>query len=346
MISAIENKTEEIFNLFSPVEGLNTVYYGKIGNGKTRNATADIIELCNRGEVVYANWNIDIKDYDERLDKRVIWAKFLGGSKYFFKFKKDNFHYFDPQDLIDSTGNVNIHFLSRLVGVHIFVDEGQWVFNSLERYNPDDKEMVAKLKLVLHGRHYCRSLNIITQRPSNISKNMRSQVAIWYRCVKKIDIFGFMIFQCFAIQDMKDDMPVEYITDIDKDGKTIRDVPNGDVKNYFVNKRSDVIFPAYNTHAMRAKDAILNVPDFDVFETDFKGRFGLLMSSMFPRAVRFIRTAYGSIRHFKLSNLSKNKDVQVVKKSSYLSQLERSSEVKSVVLKDLLVSSDKGLFGD
>lgn len=324
MISAIEKTTQEIFDLFNPVEGFNTVYYGKIGNGKTRNATADIIELCNRGEVVYANWNIDIKDYDELSDKRVAWAKFLGGVKYFYKFKKENFHYFDPQDLVDSTGQVNIHFLSRLVGVHIFIDEGQWVFNSLERYDPHDSDMVAKLKLVLHGRHYCRSLNIITQRPSNISKNMRSQVAVWYRCVKKLDMWGFMIFQRWAIQDMKDDLPVEFVTDVDKEGKTIRNVPNGDVKNYFVNKRNDVIFPAYNTHAMRAKDAIVEVPKFDVYETDFKGRLGLLMTLSFPKAERLIRSAFGVIRRFKPIKIDSSTKVQSVKKSEFLSSLERS----------------------
>jgi len=107
-ISVIEEKTKEIYDIFTPVEGFNSVYYGKIGNGKTRNATADIIELCNRGEVVYANWHIDVPDFDETTDRRTAFAKFLGGRKYFYKFKKENFHYFDPQDLIDNVGNVGI----------------------------------------------------------------------------------------------------------------------------------------------------------------------------------------------------------------------------------------------
>jgi len=283
-------KTEEIYSMFVPVEGKNTVYYGNIGNGKTRNATADIIDLCNRGEIVYANWMIDVPDFDERTDKRVVWAKFLGGKKYFFKFKKENFHFLDPQKLIDNVSQNNIDYLGSLVGVHLFIDEGQWIFNSLERYNPDDKDMVAKLKLVLHGRHYCRTLNVITQRATNITKNIRSQVNVWYRCVKRFEFAGFIIFERWAIQEMKDDMPVEFTEKTNLKGEIIRDVPNGDRKTYFVNTRNDKIFPSYNTHAMRSKDAIEFKPEFDVFQYSFKGRLGLLMGLTFPRTVRIVRT--------------------------------------------------------
>lgn len=299
-ISVVEQKTEEIYQIFKPVEGLNTVYYGKIGNGKTRNATADIIELCNRGEVVYANWKIEVTDYDERSSLKVAWAKFLGGRKYFYRFKKENFHYIDPQALIDNVKGNNIAFFSQLVGVHIFIDEGQWIFNSLERYDPHDANMVEKLKLILHGRHYCRSLNIITQRYSNISRNMRSQVSIWYRCVKRWDAFGFIVFQRWAIQDMKNDEPVEFISKIDKKtGLTIRDIPNGDLKTYFVNKRHDKIFPSYNTHAMRSEDAVLVMPEFDAFESNRMDRFLLLLSLLFPRIHRFMRWIRVSLSRFK-----------------------------------------------
>lgn len=276
------NKTDEIYSSFEPVEVFNTVYYGKIGNGKTRNATADILELLSRGEVVFANWAIDFKGFNEMTDKAVTWAKFFGGRRQYFEFDKSNFHYLDPQDLIENKEGANVNLLSRLVGAHVFVDEGQWLFNSLERHDPNDPDSVDKLKLVLHGRHYCRSLNVITQRPSNINKNIRSQVHIWYRCVKRFQMFGWIIFERWAIEDMKDDLPVEFITTYDREGKAIKDTPNGRRKTYFVNTRTDKIFGAYNTHAMRSADALRILPEFKAYDVDFKGRLMLFLKSRSP----------------------------------------------------------------
>ena len=273
--------TDEMYDLFEPQEGFNTVYYGKIGNGKTRNATADIIELLQHGEIVFANWEIKFDNFDETTDKKTVFAKFLGGRKHFFKFYKENFHLLNPDDLIQNKENSNVEFLSKLVGTHIFLDEGQWIFNSLERVTLDNPEAIAKTKLVLHGRHYCRSLNIITQRPSNVNKTLRSQVHIWYRCVKRFQAFGWIIFERWGIEDMKDDMPEEFITTYDKEGRAIKDSPNGKRKTYFVNTRTDKIFPAYNTHAMRAKDAIQFRPVFDAYELNFRQRLELLARTQF-----------------------------------------------------------------
>jgi len=158
--------------------------------------------------------------------------------------------------------------------VHLFIDEGQWVLPSMDKTWSD--EQVAKMKLVLHGGHYCRSLNIITQRFQNISKNTRSQINYWYRCEKRFDAFGFMIFSRFCIEDMKDDEPVEY----DEEGRLC-----GKVKNYFVNKKHDPVFKAYNTHAMRAKDAVVMVPEFDVYETTRWERIKLVARHVFGRGV-------------------------------------------------------------
>jgi len=273
--------TDEIFEMFEPVEGFNAVYYGKIGHGKTRNATADIVELLDRGEVVWANWKIAYKGKNEMEDGKRVWTKIVGNRRQFFNFSPNNFHYLDPQDLIENKAGSNVKLLSRLVGAHLFIDEGQWLFNSLERHDPNDPDSVDKLKLVLHGRHYCRSLNVITQRPSNINKNIRSQVHIWYRCVKRFALFGWIIFERWGIEEMKDDLPVEYKTTYDKEGKAIKDTPNGLRKTYFVNTRKDKIFPMYNTHEMRAKDAIEIKPEFEVFSLDFKDKIKLLFKTQF-----------------------------------------------------------------
>jgi hypothetical protein len=253
-----QQKNDQIVSLFYSTEGINAVYYGKTRNGKTRNATADIIELLKRGEVVFANWQVKFDGYDEREDKQALWVKLFFHKRYFFRYGPENFHYIDPIKLIDGTGEINIEFLNRLVGVHLFIDEGQWVLPSMDK--TWSKDQVEKMKLVLHGGHYCRSLNIITQRHQNISKNTRSQINVWYRCVKRLDIFGLMIFQRFAIEDMKNDEPVEF----DEEGR-----PLGVVKNYFVNKKHDPVFQAYNTHAMRQEDAIEVPVEYRVYKLSF-----------------------------------------------------------------------------
>ena len=142
------------------------------------------------------------------------------------------------------------------------------------------------MKLVLHGRHYLRSLLIMTQRPSNISKTTRSQINVWYRCVKRFDLFGFMLFSKFEIQDMKDDLPVDFIKDDEG-----REFPNGKVTNYFVNKRNDPVFRAYNTHAMRQADALDVKPEFEGYELSRMDIMRLIMRRIFSRRGAAIRGA-------------------------------------------------------
>lgn len=235
----VASPVQEIFDLFQPVEGNNCVYYGRVGNGKTYAATADIIELLRRGEIVYANWPIKFDGYDERNSFWVSFVKLLFRKKYFFTFNKDNFHYFHPDD-------IDVAFLGKLVGVHLFIDEGQWIFNSQIR-NPDPE----KRKLILHGRHYCRSLNVVTQRPNNIMKDIRSQINFWYKCVKRFHFGRFIIFQRWTYEDMKDDLPDE-------------EAPTGRPKTYIGNPE---IFAAYQTHFMRGENAIVIPPKFEVYES-------------------------------------------------------------------------------
>lgn len=255
--------TEEIYSLFQPVEGLNSVYYGKVRNGKTYAATADIIELLQRGEIVYANWQIDLEDFDERSSFKIALVRFFFGKKYFYKFKKENFHYFHPDE-------IDIDLLGRLVGVHLFIDEGQWIFNSHIREKAEDKEALAKRRLILHGGHYCRSLNVITQRPVNLFKDIRSQINVWYKCEKRLHIGRFILFQRWEFQDMKDDVPDEELS-------------SGRPKTYIASKK---IFNAYNTHGMRGKDAIEQRSLFEVYETTRLERFKLVLSFILPRGRR------------------------------------------------------------
>jgi len=248
----LEEKTAEIYSLFEPVEGFNYVYYGKIRNGKTYSASADIIELLERGEIVYANWNIDFTGYDERQSFGIALMKLLFGKKYFYHFKKENFHYLDQND------PKFVETLNRLVGVHLFIDEGQWIFNS--HLKSDD---VEKRKLVLEGGHYCRSLRVITQRPANILKDIRSQVHVWYKVEKVLHWGGIIRFVRYEYQNMKEDLPDEE----EYQSK----------KAYWGKER---IFNAYNTHGRRAENAIVEPPVFDVYETSFLDHLSLVAKHM------------------------------------------------------------------
>lgn len=260
----VSTRIDEIYDLFSPVEGLNAVYFGRVRNGKTYAATADILELLKRGEIVYANWKIRFSDFDERTSFKIALVKFFAGKKYFFTYSHENFHY------IDTNSPDLVEMLNKLVGVHVFIDEGQWIFNSHLKH--DDPE---KRRLILEGGHYCRSLNVITQRPMNIMKDIRSQINIWYKCEKRLSLFGFILFARYSIEDMSNDEPIEPFSN---EGRLI--VP---VKHYFA---SSEVFAAYETHAMRRADAMYLEPKFDVVETDYWDRLILVYSFFLPTFVK------------------------------------------------------------
>jgi len=217
-----QTNVENVLELFAPVEGQVAFYYGRIRNGKTYSATADILDLLDRGEIVYANWRIEWEGIDERKSFSHVLMKLLFGKKDFFIYDKKNFHYFHPDE-------IDVDFLGRLVGVHIFIDEGQWIFNSHVR-NPDP----VKQKLILHNGHYCRSLNIISQRPSNVFKDMRSQIHIWYKCDKVLG-YPFLLFRKTEYQDMKEE-------NVDEDADPVS------TKWYFGSAR---MLNAYDSHFMR-----------------------------------------------------------------------------------------------
>jgi len=254
----VENKTAEIFEIFAPVEGFNAVYYGKIRNGKTYAATSDILDLLEQGEIVFANWDIRFDGYDERKSLLRVILKLLAGKPYFYNFKAENFHF------LDQNSPTFITDINKLVGVHLFIDEGQWIFNS--HLKTDD---VEKRRLVLEGGHYCRSLNVITQRPTNILKDVRSQVHVWYKCEKVLHVGRFLRFVKWSIEDMKDDLPFEP-DDMEKKPPS---------KAYWANKR---VYEAYNTHGRRSKDAIELIPEFDVYKYTALDKVLLLFDMILP----------------------------------------------------------------
>jgi len=258
-IDSPERKVKEILERFELKEGTINFYYGKVRNGKTYAATADIIELLSRGEIVIANWDVKFDYFDERESFWHVFFKTLVGKRYFYRFDSRNFYYFAP----DSPRLPLVQNLRKEIGVHIFIDEGQWVLNSHVRSVDEDSQ-----KLVLTNGHYFRSLNIISQRAGNVIKDYRSQVTFWYLCQKKLS-WPFVVFQKTIIEDMVDDYPDEESDDNKR-------------QVYFANRR---VFEAYNTHGMRQGERIRE-REFEVYRLSFGDKIRLMVRAIMPARTR------------------------------------------------------------
>jgi len=241
---------QELIDLFEPDEGTVNFYYGRIGNGKTYSATADILELLRKGRVVYCNWRIDFAGFDEREHFAYAFMRFLLGRKRFYKFNKENLQYFSPDD-------VDIKFLGKLTDCEIFIDEGQWIFDS---YKGTDFS-VEKRKLILHTRHFNRSLNIISQRTQALHVTARGQVNRFFKCEKKMS-WPFLIFKRTEYQDMKEN-------DVDEEAEPISE------KTYFASSK---VLNAYNSKYMRGGVQKSQEVKFEAFDLSFLERFALLLS--------------------------------------------------------------------
>lgn len=169
----------DLLDAFTASEGSINMYYGLIGNGKTYAATSDIIDLLKQGKVVYANWRIIVDDFDDRESFFMLFMNLVLFRKRFYKIPcAQNLHFFDPESFNSTTELVE--WLSKLNDCHIFFDEGQDMFDSYE----GTKFSKAKRRLILHTRHYHRTLNIISQRPTAIQVSARGNVNRFYKCVK------------------------------------------------------------------------------------------------------------------------------------------------------------------
>jgi len=246
---------EKILHYFSPVEGAINLYYGHVGNGKTYNATADIIDLLKKGEIVYANWKIAIDDFDQRKSWLHIIFYSLFFKKRFFKYPKTNLYYFNSDD-------VDIEFLGKLANCHVFIDEGQWILDSYE----GTKFNKTKRKVILHTRHYNRTLNIITQRPTSIHVSARGNVERYYKCEKMMS-WPFLIFRRTEYQDM-----INETVDEEKPIST---------KTYFAKKS---VMRAYNTLAMRGEDALVQTVNFEAWDYTFLDKIKLAYKKLIKKS--------------------------------------------------------------
>lgn len=221
----IGNKVKEIdlVGLFQASEGMIAQYYGRIGNGKTYNATADILDDLKNGEVVYCNWHLNYEGYDDRLSPWRTFINFIFFRKRYYKFDKKNLHYIEiNEDFIDN--------FEKLTDCKVYLDEGHVAFDSYEMA----KMSLRKRKAVLHTRHFNRSIYIISQRPTAVHVTMRANVNVFYKC-EKILSWPFLAFKRSEFQDMVGET-------VDENAKPIS------VKRYIANKR---VLNSYNSKYLR-----------------------------------------------------------------------------------------------
>jgi hypothetical protein len=242
--------THDLLDVFSATEGSINMIYGKIGNGKTYCATAMILDLLKQGKVVYCNWHIIVDDFDDRLSGSMLFWNFIRFKKLFFKIPcSQNLHYFDPDDF-ESTGEL-VDWLSNLNDCNIFFDEGQDMFDSYE----GTRFSKAKRRLILHTRHFHRTLNIISQRPTAIQVSARGNVNRFYKCVKTRE-WPWLRFHVYEFQDMI--------------GETVDE--NADpvsVQKYWGSQK---VFRAYNTDYLSEGIPRSQQVFFEAFSLDFKDR--------------------------------------------------------------------------
>jgi len=264
----------DLLDIFQATEGSINMYYGKIGHGKTYAATSDILDLLKDGKVVYANWHIVVNDFDDRRDFGMSLKNFLFFRKKYFRIPcSENLRYFNPEDF-NTTGEL-VEFLSKLNDCHIFFDEGQDMFDSYE----GTKFPKAKRRLILHTRHYHRTLNIISQRPTAIQVSARGNVNRFYKCEKlfTIPFIGIPFFTRYEYQDMAGETVNETAKPVSK-------------KRYMGNSR---VFNAYNTDYLAEGIPKSQEVHFEVF------RLGFLV-----RAIVLFRNALEKIPPWKRASNS------------------------------------------
>lgn len=242
---------EDLLDVFQASEGSINMYYGLIGNGKTYAATADILDLLIKGKVVYANWHIQAEDFDGRKSLMMIIFNTLFFRKRFYNIPcSKNLRFFDP-DQFNSTGEL-VEWLSNLNDCEIFFDEGQDMFDSYE----GTRFSKSKRRLILHTRHYHRTLNIISQRPTAIQVSARGNVNRFYKCVK-IASWPWVRFARYEFQQMSGETVDETVDPISK-------------KTYFASNR---VFRAYNTDYLAQGIPKSQEVFFEAYDLSLKEKF-------------------------------------------------------------------------
>lgn len=258
-----EIKTIDLLELFQPKEGEITQRYGRIGQGKTYGATADVLQELKRGNVVYTNWRIKYNGFDQRKS----WLFVIGSLMFPWRNKLT---YFPPENLHYIA--IDEHFLDKfekLTDCSVYLDEGHVVFDSYEMA----KMSMQKRTAVLHTRHFNRSIHIISQRPTAVHRMMRANVNRFYK-YECLLTKPFLLFMRTEFQDLVDE-------NVDESQPLSRKLYLG----------SREVFNAYNTKYLRGDIAnsqtlfghVFNVPYYQRIFLIFMLTWDSIASAFRPR---------------------------------------------------------------
>lgn len=299
--------TEQLIGYFPPPEGTIDLIYGRIGQGKTYAAVADIIEDLKHGIPVYANFKIDWSGYDERTDFLYIISGLLGIKRRFHKFDHSNFHYLPLDDQF-------MDVFEKLTDCKVYLDEGHIIFDSYLHA----KFSMRKRTSILHTRHFNRSIIIISQRPSAIHVSARGNVNRFFKVEKWIS-WPVLLFTKTEYQDMTNEM-------VDEE-KPIR------TKLYFGRKN---ILRAYNSKYLRGGIETSQKVHFEAWRMGSIRSLKLLWYYFFPpkhRPAESSRRAGGQTRLSAPAPVRREPpitrpDIQAAQDVSYTGELLSVEEMK------------------
>lgn len=280
-------KKEEInlLDFFPAAEGEINLTYGRIGNGKTTVSTLEIKRRLRKGEVVYANWKIDIKDEDERDSWFNIFCWFIGLKKKFTVIHcSKNLIYFPiDNEYARKHGHEDfVDWLSKLTDCAIFLDEGHLVLDSYLMAKQSLKQRAA----VLHTRHFNRTINIVSQRPTAIHVTARANVNRFYRCVRPFPTIQKRLGIVFIIRQEFQDMVNETVDE---------EAPPVSTRWYWVRKKD---LKSFDTKYMRQGLQPSQLPNIDVYVTERGDRWKIIAGMIrtgFARRAGFSRPAHDAL---------------------------------------------------
>jgi len=244
----------DLLDFFNIDDGEINFYYGRIGEGKTYGGTADAYEDLLRGQIVYTNWPLNFNGVDQR--KEILFL--IGGLIFpwrntYFKFPKENWH------LLPVDGNFHENF-SKITSAKVYLDEGHVVFDSYE---------MAKLSMdkrisVLHTRHFDRSINIISQRPTAVHVTMRANVNRFYKFDKLLHLGNLILFRRREYQDMTQE--------------TVDETESVSTKLYFAKQ---FIFNLYNSKYLRGDLKESQTVNYEAYKLTYIEKIASLLRVLF-----------------------------------------------------------------
>jgi len=149
-------------------------YYGRLGSGKTYAMTRDIIDYLNDGNVVYANYSINWKGFDEKDDLMALFIAILGLKRTFYHFPASNLRKI-------ATDNDFHKVFGQLSSCIVAIDEAYTLFDS---YQMAKMPMSERLN-ILQTRKFDRSILYTAQRPTSVHVVMRGMTNVFYKCSRK-----------------------------------------------------------------------------------------------------------------------------------------------------------------